>query len=89
VRDDLERREGEPDENPGPTIIDVTEGRPEIVAEERAPSGGFVTTQFGRTRVYVAQSGTRACLVPLAVVLLLLCCACVGFWTLVDQVDWF
>lgn len=61
------------------TIIDVSSDRPEIVGEERPDHG------FSNVRVYVAQGGAKTCLIPVGLLLLLLCCACIGFWAVTDN----
>ena len=66
------------------TIIDVTGDQPEFVERELPPST-FFGRQTGEVRVWVAQGGTRGCLIPIGVVLLLLCCSCVGFWVIFDS----
>lgn len=69
------------------TVIDVSGDRPELVQDEdEAASGGFVETRVGHARVYVARGNQRACLIPLAIVVLVLCCACLGFWGAVDSI---
>ena len=63
------------------TLIDVTSGEPQFV--EREAQGPF-QARVGRARVYVAQGGTRGCLIPLALAALVLCCACIGAWAVAD-----
>lgn len=78
--------DSERDRSPSPrsdqdreTVIDVSSDEPEIVGEERAGSG------FSNVRVYVAQGGAKTCLIPVGLFLLLLCCACIGFWAVTDN----
>lgn len=75
TRDDAEGR-------PGERIIDVSDREPVIVEDEsRLP---FFAAGTERVRVYTAGGG-RACAIPAIVILLLICCACAGFWVLVDN----
>lgn len=73
--------EGSPQE----TIIDVSGDQPEVLEREPAP-GMFFGRQSSEVRVWVTQSGPRGCLIPIAVVLLLICCSCVGIWVLFDNI---
>lgn len=66
------------------TIIDVSGDQPEFIEREPA-SGTFFGRQPGEVRVWVTQSGPRGCLIPVAVVLLLVCCSCAGIWILFDS----
>lgn len=68
-----------------PTIIDVSDGDSEVIIEGQQDQP-FASSYIGRTRVYVAQGSNRGCLIPIAVVLLLVCCACIGWWTVWDSI---
>jgi hypothetical protein len=70
--------------SPQGTIIDVSGDQPEVIEREPAP-GTFFGRQTGEVRFWVAQSGPRGCLIPIGVVLLLVCCSCVGAWVLFDS----
>jgi hypothetical protein len=67
----------------GERIIDVSSREPMIVEDdERAP---YFARGPERVRVYVASGGARTCVVPIALVLLLICCACAAFWIAADN----
>jgi hypothetical protein len=36
-------------------------------------------------RVFTTRGSARTCAVPVILILLLICCACVGLWVLVDN----
>jgi len=82
---DSERPERPPEEEqPQPErIIDVS-GQDPVVVEDDA-GYPFFTGGTERVRVFVASGGTRACAIPLALILLLLCCSCIVFWSLTDN----
>ncbi|HEX2280818.1 MAG TPA: zinc-ribbon domain-containing protein [Thermomicrobiales bacterium] len=75
-----EREDGEP------TIIDVSDGDSEVVIEDTERDRSFSGTYIGPARVYVTSSGNRGCLIIVAVVLLAVCCVCVGWWTVADNI---
>lgn len=82
-----ERRDEYPErarEEPGETVIDVSGEHPEVVPHDATGQPTFPTS-IGQARVYVAQGGPRACLIPLGLLLLLTCCACATAWVLVDN----
>lgn len=65
-------------------IIDVSGKEPVIVEEE---SGfPYISSGAERIRVYTATGGARTCAIPLIVILLLLCCSCIGIWSLTDNI---
>lgn len=68
------------DEHPDRTIIDVSGDRPEVVESEE--DAGTLHTQV---RVFTARGGPAGCVIPLALLALLLCCSCVGAWAIVDN----
>ncbi|CAN5117344.1 hypothetical protein BH23CHL1_BH23CHL1_04970 [soil metagenome] len=67
-----------------PTIIDISGDQTEIVTEkDRERVGPFGNAQFGPARIYQVRGGNRSCLI---VVLLVVCCVCVGWWTVADNI---
>jgi len=79
--DERDRYEDEDDLRPRRRVIDVSEGDP-VVVEQEFPFAGYAPE---RVRVYVSRSSRASCAIPLVVVLLVLCCGCVGFWVLADN----
>jgi ribosomal protein L40E len=67
-----------------PTIIDVSDGHSEVVEDEELDRS-FSGTYIGPARVYVTRGGNRSCLIIVAVILLAVCCACVGWWSVADS----
>ena len=79
--DDRDRFDEEDDPYPRRRVIDVSDSEP-VVIEQDFPVAGYAPE---RVRVYVARGGRASCAVPVVVVLLLICCACLGFWVLADN----
>lgn len=81
---DSERPECGDDDRPQPErVIDVS-GRDPVIVEDNT---GYPSFAGGteRVRVFVASGGRKTCAIPLALILLLLCCSCIVFWTLTDN----
>ncbi len=75
------------DDHPQPRrerIIDVSSDDPIVVENEaQFPFSGYAPE---RLRVFVAGGDRRTCAIPIILILLALCCACVGFWVLADNI---
>lgn len=76
-------RDGEDGE---PTIIDISDSDSDVVVEDDPRDRTFSGTYIGPARVYVTSGGNRGCLIVVAVVFLALCCVCVGWWTVADNI---
>lgn len=62
------------------TIIDVSGERPEVVEHDENAEAFH-----SQIRVYTARGGPAGCIIPLALLALLLCCSCIGVWAIVDN----
>jgi hypothetical protein len=82
-RDERDLNGDEEDPRERRRVIDVSDREPVVV--EREPEFPFAGYAPERMRVYVAQGGRRACAIPLILILLILCCACISFWILTDN----
>lgn len=66
---------------PGGRIIDVGGDQPEIIEPgQRQPSG-----YIGQGRIFVTRTSGWGCLIPILILILLLICACMTGWVLIDQ----
>jgi hypothetical protein len=84
--DDRNRSTSDDEEHPPPrreVIIDVSEREPVVV--EREPEFPFAGYAPERVRVFVAGGNRRTCAIPIILILLALCCACLGFWVVADN----
>jgi hypothetical protein len=77
------RANDDDEQRPGKRIIDVSSREPVIIeAGERAP---FFAGGAELVRVFTSRGSARTCAIPVILILLLICCACVGLWVLVDN----
>lgn len=81
---DSERPDHDSDRRSHPErVIDVSGHEPVVVEEDPA----YPTFAGGteRIRVFVASGGRKTCVIPILAILLLLCCSCIVFWSLTDN----
>lgn len=81
---DSERPDHDPDRRANPEqVIDVSGREPVVVEEDSAYPSFAGGTE--RIRVFVASGGRKTCAIPILVIFLLLCCSCIVFWSLTDN----
>lgn len=69
-----------------PVIIDVSGDDGDVVVNEERRDDGFTSTYVSQARVYVTSGSNRGCLIAVAIVLLVICCICAGFFAFWENV---
>ncbi|MEZ4522667.1 MAG: hypothetical protein R3A46_13625 [Thermomicrobiales bacterium] len=72
------------DEERHERIIDVSGTEP-MVVEDEDTGYPYLSQGTERVRVFVAGGGARTCAIPAILILLLICCSCIAFWSLTDN----
>ena len=72
---------------PREQIIDVS-GHDPVIVESVDDEADFPFASYApeRVRVFAASGGSRACVIPILFIVLTLCCACIGFYAVADNI---